>query len=185
MLPPTAYRRGQLSEGADHAYPHRGMVATRLPPHRRTGRPAWRLVVARSSLGSAEAPRHSASQERIGGTEVDGGPARRQPSGTRRLAPGVPGPGEHARTVGAGSVTGPTGLTCQDTCTRVHTVHRVSTKSVAIQAIAASTTVLGRTLVYRDVLVGLLQCCLLYTSDAADERSSVDLGGRRIIKKKK
>ena len=29
------------------------------------------------------------------------------------------------------------------------------------------------------------QPCLLYTSDAADERSSVDLGGRRIIKKKK
>ena len=27
--------------------------------------------------------------------------------------------------------------------------------------------------------------CLLYTSDAADERSSVDLGGRRIIKKNK
>ena len=26
--------------------------------------------------------------------------------------------------------------------------------------------------------------CLLYTSDAADERSSVDLGGSRIIKKK-
>ena len=30
----------------------------------------------------------------------------------------------------------------------------------------------------------LLEACLLYTSDAADERSSVDLGGRRIIKKK-
>ena len=30
-----------------------------------------------------------------------------------------------------------------------------------------------------------LNRCLLYTSDAADERSSVDLGGRRIIKKKK
>ena len=29
------------------------------------------------------------------------------------------------------------------------------------------------------------ETCLLYTSDAADERSSVDLGGRRIIKKKK
>ena len=29
-----------------------------------------------------------------------------------------------------------------------------------------------------------LVVCLLYTSDAADERSSVDLGGRRIIKKK-
>ena len=28
-----------------------------------------------------------------------------------------------------------------------------------------------------------LSVCLLYTSDAADERSSVDLGGRRIIKK--
>ena len=33
----------------------------------------------------------------------------------------------------------------------------------------------------RDLLAA---CCLLYTSDAADERSSVDLGGRRIIKKK-
>ena len=32
---------------------------------------------------------------------------------------------------------------------------------------------------------GLVTACLLYTSDAADERSSVDLGGRRIIKKKK
>ena len=30
----------------------------------------------------------------------------------------------------------------------------------------------------------LIDICLLYTSDAADERSSVDLGGRRIIKKK-
>eukprot|EP00658_Telonema_sp_P-2_P043793 TRINITY_DN31690_c0_g1_i1.p1 TRINITY_DN31690_c0_g1~~TRINITY_DN31690_c0_g1_i1.p1 ORF type:complete len:259 (-),score=61.48 TRINITY_DN31690_c0_g1_i1:5-781(-) len=30
-----------------------------------------------------------------------------------------------------------------------------------------------------------LSSCLLYTSDAADEEDSVDLGGRRIIKKKK
>ena len=30
-----------------------------------------------------------------------------------------------------------------------------------------------------------LYSCLLYTSDAADERSSVDLGGSRIIKKQK
>ena len=29
----------------------------------------------------------------------------------------------------------------------------------------------------------VFKVCLLYTSDAADERSSVDLGGRRIIKK--
>ena len=33
--------------------------------------------------------------------------------------------------------------------------------------------------------VAAVGLCLLYTSDAADERSSVDLGGRRIIKKKK
>src|SRR5665648_1254881 len=31
----------------------------------------------------------------------------------------------------------------------------------------------------------LYNTCLLYTSDAADEEDSVDLGGRRIIKKKK
>src|SRR5678816_1354833 len=31
--------------------------------------------------------------------------------------------------------------------------------------------------------LALYRHCLLYTSDAADERSSVDLGGRRIIKK--
>ena len=36
----------------------------------------------------------------------------------------------------------------------------------------------------RDLDVYQLIACLLYTSDAADERSSVDLGGRRIIKKK-
>ena len=34
-------------------------------------------------------------------------------------------------------------------------------------------------------LYALSNVCLLYTSDAADERSSVDLGGRRIIKKKR
>ena len=35
-----------------------------------------------------------------------------------------------------------------------------------------------------DETVATSNLCLLYTSDAADERSSVDLGGRRIIKKK-
>ena len=35
-----------------------------------------------------------------------------------------------------------------------------------------------------EALVRGAKGCLLYTSDAADERSSVDLGGRRIIKKK-
>ena len=33
--------------------------------------------------------------------------------------------------------------------------------------------------------MGGYAACLLYTSDAADERSSVDIGGRGIIKKKK
>src|SRR5665648_1189880 len=33
--------------------------------------------------------------------------------------------------------------------------------------------------------VHVVHACLLYTSDAADEEDSVDLGGRRIIKKKK
>ena len=37
----------------------------------------------------------------------------------------------------------------------------------------------------KELLILLSRLCLLYTSDAADERSSVDLGGRRIIKKKK
>ena len=37
---------------------------------------------------------------------------------------------------------------------------------------------------HRDIAPDNIQICLLYTSDAADERSSVDLGGRRIIKKK-
>ena len=45
----------------------------------------------------------------------------------------------------------------------------------------------GRTADFGSVNRGSNPCppCLLYTSDAADERSSVDLGGRRIIKKKK
>eukprot|EP00658_Telonema_sp_P-2_P040025 TRINITY_DN28639_c0_g1_i1.p1 TRINITY_DN28639_c0_g1~~TRINITY_DN28639_c0_g1_i1.p1 ORF type:complete len:241 (-),score=69.87 TRINITY_DN28639_c0_g1_i1:65-787(-) len=34
-------------------------------------------------------------------------------------------------------------------------------------------------------LYSMYDSCLLYTSDAADEEDSVDLGGRRIIKKKK
>ena len=42
----------------------------------------------------------------------------------------------------------------------------------------------GRRKVYNQPLFIKDQSCLLYTSDAADERSSVDLGGRRIIKKK-
>src|SRR5680860_1838137 len=38
---------------------------------------------------------------------------------------------------------------------------------------------------HRDLVRGWLKACLLYTSDAADDLLCVDLGGRRIIKKKK
>ena len=37
---------------------------------------------------------------------------------------------------------------------------------------------------YLDTLKGQYSHCLLYTSDAADDMQCVDLGGRRIIKKK-
>ena len=33
--------------------------------------------------------------------------------------------------------------------------------------------------------IGSVEVCLLYTSDAADDLHCVDLGGRRILKKKK
>ena len=38
---------------------------------------------------------------------------------------------------------------------------------------------------FKGLAVALVQGCLLYTSDAADEEDSVDLGGRRLIKKTK
>ncbi len=43
---------------------------------------------------------------------------------------------------------------------------------------------MATTMVAAVIQDGHAYICLLYTSDAADERSSVDLGGRRIIKKK-
>src|SRR5678815_4188154 len=54
--------------------------------------------------------------------------------------------------------------------------------STNVNAFGSSTAV---TKLSRDGEYVVLETCLLYTSDAADERSSVDLGGRRIIKKKK
>ena len=41
----------------------------------------------------------------------------------------------------------------------------------------------GRERAERNAAREQVRHCLLYTSDAADERSSVDLGGRRIINK--
>src|SRR5665648_796807 len=40
-----------------------------------------------------------------------------------------------------------------------------------------------RAVAHREHRVGVAAPCLLYTSDAADEEDSVDLGGRRISKK--
>ena len=39
-------------------------------------------------------------------------------------------------------------------------------------------------ILYLKSFLTLLYACLLYTSDAADEEDSVDLGGRRIIKQR-
>ena len=47
----------------------------------------------------------------------------------------------------------------------------------------AQAACIGRT-THQAIADAMTVLCLLYTSDAADERSSVDLGGRRLIKKK-
>mgnify|MGYP003381676842 CR=1 FL=1 len=62
---------------------------------------------------------------------------------------------------------------------------RLILAGVAVDAVMDSVSVITT---YKEKLgeLGIIFCsCLLYTSDAADERSSVDLGGRRIVKKKK
>src|SRR5674536_231962 len=53
-------------------------------------------------------------------------------------------------------------------------------------ALGLTSTWVRRCLVTLHLLAQPSTCtpCLLYTSDAADEEDSVDLGGRRIIKKK-
>ena len=61
-----------------------------------------------------------------------------------------------------------------------------SRKSAVDAALLEAEAVFDRTLyALREGGAAPYPPCLLYTSDAADERSSVDLGGRRIIKKKK
>ena len=53
-----------------------------------------------------------------------------------------------------------------------------------IHAIISNVSTSSQT-IHKDTRVGQLVICLLYTSDAADEEDSGDLGGCRIIKKKK
>src|SRR5678816_1072560 len=62
-----------------------------------------------------------------------------------------------------------------------------SMSSTTASTVSPTATILDGCLTRRvhDISEMWTRPCLLYTSDAADERSSVDLGGRRIIKKKK
>ena len=53
----------------------------------------------------------------------------------------------------------------------------ISHRALILGALSVGETRISGLLEGEDVL----NTCLLYTSDAADERSSVDLGGRRII----
>ena len=64
----------------------------------------------------------------------------------------------------------------------------MSSQPVAVTTTSPQMLSIARKQRLQDVFfhrVTQLFSCLLYTSDAADERSSVDLGGRRILKKKK
>ena len=68
----------------------------------------------------------------------------------------------------------------------VHDIERLSPRAIILNYTnPMSILTLAALKTTRLPVVGLCHSCLLYTSDAADERSSVDLGGRRIIKKKK
>ena len=55
-------------------------------------------------------------------------------------------------------------------------------RAIAVQEAAVAAPAVIKSAAWQEPVSN---ACLLYTSDAADERSSVDLGGRRIIKKKK
>src|SRR5680860_90205 len=65
--------------------------------------------------------------------------------------------------------------------------------AVAFKPLKADIEILKETIVWNKPLTGIdlnlgdpfIVTCLLYTSDAADDLLCVDLGGRRIIKKKK
>ena len=73
-----------------------------------------------------------------------------------------------------------------DVYKRQEPVSRASATRRSLSAAGATTssTPSASIMVPESSLSNRPSTCLLYTSDAADERSSVDLGGRRIIKKK-
>ena len=65
-------------------------------------------------------------------------------------------------------------------------VYKRQAQHAASELLPRTTAAAGEPLDFGAWLSAAIQAgnCLLYTSDAADERSSVDLGGRRIIKKR-
>ena len=71
--------------------------------------------------------------------------------------------------------------------TRLSAASNWSMERADTQSSAPETQVLdiSRTQNTPDIIAKVLNTCLLYTSDAADDLLCVDLGGRRIIKKKK
>src|SRR5450756_3224012 len=80
------------------------------------------------------------------------------------------------------------------TQSREHLIERtyeaIAGAKQAIVHLYNSTSILQRDVVFRADQDGVVDlavsgACLLYTSDAADDLLCVDLGGRRIIKKKK
>src|SRR5678815_4191192 len=87
----------------------------------------------------------------------------------RQLHSKTPGHPELGMTPGVETTTGPLG----------QGLSNAVGMALAEKLLAAQFNRDGHTIVDHHTYV----FCLLYTSDAADERSSVDLGGRRIIKK--
>eukprot|EP00658_Telonema_sp_P-2_P037147 TRINITY_DN26746_c0_g1_i2.p2 TRINITY_DN26746_c0_g1~~TRINITY_DN26746_c0_g1_i2.p2 ORF type:complete len:110 (-),score=52.26 TRINITY_DN26746_c0_g1_i2:82-411(-) len=67
-------------------------------------------------------------------------------------------------------------------CNTLRTENEHNSKTLTSQAAELE---VFRTNEQRALSIEYVKNCLLYTSDAADEEDSVDLGGRRIIKKKK
>ena len=89
------------------------------------------------------------------------------------------------RTIGSAGVSRPSKRKKRAAAAKKTTAEKAAPKKVAKKA--APKKVVAKKVATKTAAPkkAAAKTCLLYTSDAADERSSVDLGGRRIIKKKK
>src|SRR5450756_3220827 len=73
-------------------------------------------------------------------------------------------------------------VTCTSICSRsLYRVKSCTNREAAYSLVTRSTDLTGP---HSTSWTRLARNCLLYTSDAADDLLCVDLGGRRIIKKK-